>query len=194
MPEPGVAWVAWVQILGSVLTSAALLATAVSVYLLSRQAKTNERVAGATIYQNIVAMGNVVDDMHRQDPNLYGALFDGEGSICHQQGGLDVSKEQRENAVVFFSAMKWLNYFDMILTVSPMLPKNLRTHWISYVERHLRESSYLRCLVLDTDWYGAQLASLCKKSARDSIAKIQPPSIQPSNDIDKTQVIIVQDS
>lgn len=76
----------------------------------------------------------------------------------------------------FFSAMKWLNYFEMILMEGPALPKEIRYYWTNYVKGNLAQSSYLRRLASETDWYGRELVAIGQKVEDDINGKSAYPS------------------
>jgi len=153
----------WWQVLGSLgsfLSGIGLIAAAVSLLYLARQTKANERAALASVYQSIVALGDSINMMFINHPDLFKILFD----ETSEAGAIDVRKDESMNPRRFYAASKWLDYFELVLVLWPSIPVELRSPWRAYIKDHLAKSGYLRALVLGTNWYGDDLRQLASEA------------------------------
>ena len=149
-------WIDLIGAIGSFLSGIGLFAAAAGLIYLARQTRAGERATTAAVYQSIVALGNSINDMFIERPELYEQLFAG-ASVPMNSTMDDI---QRANPQRFFAATKWLDFFETILVLWPTIPEHLHQPWRDYIKCYLADSPLLQRLVLDTQvvWRGSQAA------------------------------------
>ena len=145
-------WIELASAIGSLLSVTGLFAAAAGLFYLARQARTNERATIAAVYQSIVAFGNELNDMFVERPELYEKIF----GVTSTLSDTTFDDPQR-----FFAAQKWLDYFETILVSWSSIPENLHRPWLEYIKSYLADSPLLQSIVLESQWYGDDLKSIC---------------------------------
>jgi hypothetical protein len=148
--------------IGSLLSGIGLFATAAGLVFLARQTRASERATTAAVYQSIVAMGNSINDMLIEKPELYGQLF----GVNSFSSDTTVDELQSRYPQRFFAAQKWLDYFEIILVMWPAIPDRLHDPWRDYIKSYLGSSALLQFLVFNSRWYGHDLKQLCREGIR----------------------------
>lgn len=144
--------------------------------------KANERAATASVYQSIVALGSSINDLFIREPQMFCEMFEKE----YTPGSLNILEDRFVNPKKQWVALKWLDYFETIFGLWHSIPEDLHVSWRAYIKHHLKHCSYLRRLVLDTDWYGEDLRRLCREIEAEqqemgSPAGQSSPQASPSN-------------
>lgn len=172
-------WVPRVGAFGSLLSGLGLFATTYALFQLRREARAAEVSARATVdaaraaeyaairaeytsrisnYQNLMAMGNSINATFLEHPELYNQLFEtphvGPESIKR-------TSDQQKDTQVLATALRFADYFELILDLGEAIPQDLRNSWYRYMRTCLKNSESLRDLVRNTDWYGASIKELC---------------------------------
>ena len=155
-------WLEVISALGSLLSGLGLIFAAVGMIYLVRQTRSGERATTATVYQSIAALGNSINDMFINEPELFTQISAGSQFPADKT----VVEEQRANPKRFFAASQWLDYFEMVLVLWSAIPRHLHEPWRNYIRSHLADSPYLQHLVLNTSWYGDDLMQLCREAQR----------------------------
>jgi len=150
-------WLEAVSAIGSLLGGLGLFAAAAGLIYLARQTRASERAATAAVYQSIVELGNSINDMFVERPELYHQIF----SAIPVPTDARAEEMERADPRLFFAASKWLDYFETILVLWQSIPMELHQPWHDYIKSHLANSPYLQHLVLRTPWYGPDLKRLC---------------------------------
>lgn len=153
-------WLEVITAVGSFLSGIGMVLGVVALVYLIRQTRANERATTATVYQSIVVLGNSINDMFVNDPELYCEIFGTSANFT----AATVEEEQGANPRRFFAALKWLDYFETIFVLWPAIPENLYEPWRSYIRDHLYNSTYIRRIVLESTWYGDDLVALCREA------------------------------
>ncbi|HEY0320825.1 MAG TPA: hypothetical protein VGC66_07730 [Pyrinomonadaceae bacterium] len=148
-------WIEIVAAIGSLLSGIGIFAAAASLIYLARQTR-------ASVYQGIVAMGNSINDMFLEKPELYNQIF-GDAAV-HAE--INIDDFPSNNPQCFFAAQKYLDYFELILVTRKGIPKKLQAPWENYIKSHFINSALLRAMV-NTDWYGKELQDLCELATRE---------------------------
>lgn len=153
-------WIDFIGAIGSFLSGIGLFAAAAGLIYLARQTRAGERATTAAVYQSIVTLGNSINDMFKERPELYEQLFAG-ASVPMDSTMDDI---ERANPQRFFAAAKWLDYFETILVLWPAIPEHLHQPWREYIKSCLADSPLLKRLTLDTQWFGEDLKNLCREA------------------------------
>jgi hypothetical protein len=169
-------WVELIAAIGSLLGGIGFFAAAASLVYLARQTRAGERATTAAVYQSIVSMGDSINDMFIERPELYVALFPG----APVPAGSDFKDVSRTNPQQYFAALRWLDYFETVLVLWSAIPAHLHEPWRAYITDCLRGSELLQYLVLETDWYGEDLRGLCRAAKRETIEPSNRP-LQPTS-------------
>jgi hypothetical protein len=139
---------------------------------LLRQTRAGEHATTATVYQSIVTLGNSINDMFVNDPELYPEIFGPTATFT----AATAEQEQFDHPRRFYAALKWLDYFETIFVLWPAIPENLRKPWRTYIRDHLADSPYICRIVLETSWYGEDLVRLCREGQKHKSPSIPETS------------------
>jgi hypothetical protein len=156
MPVPAVVLtdtVAVIAAVGSLLSGIGMVGTVGALYFLLRQARAAEAAGATAAYQSIVAMGNTINDTLFAYPDLIGAMYDHDASAEDGGSGFNLSAERSANPQLLVTALRVLDYFELILVTLPALPRGVQKEWEQYIGDQLQHSRYLRRIVLETGWY-----------------------------------------
>ena len=123
-------------------------------------------------YQSIVSMGDSINDMLIDKPELFEQIF-GANSL---PANITIDELQTKHIQQFYAAQKWLDYFEIILVTWPSIPEHLHKPWREYIKSYLGESPFLQFIVLNTQWYGSNLKQLCYEGINEKQKITQPVS------------------
>jgi hypothetical protein len=156
--------------IGSFLSGIGLFAAAAGLFYSVQQTRAAEKATSAAVYQSIVAMADSINDMFIERPELHPQLF-GDAAISSTP---NVVNEQAANPRRFFAALKWLDYFDVVLIHWKWVPEDLYEPWREYIKETLASSSYLQRIILETKWYSDDLRQMARHSNNPNVP---PPNL-----------------
>ncbi len=153
-------WIELVAAIGSLLSGIGLFAAAASLIYLARQTLANERATTAAVYQSIVSLGDSINNMCIEKPELYEKIFGGASAPADTS----LNDLQHTDPQRYFAAQKWLDYFETILVSWSAIPEHLHQPWRDYMKSYLIDSPLLQLIVFETQWYGDDLKKLCEEA------------------------------
>lgn len=155
---------------GSFLGGIGVIAAVVALFLSKRQAEANERATLASVYQALTSLGNSINDLFVQQPQLFSAIFGPAADVSFAT----IEEEHLQNPQRFYAALKWLDYFESVSVLWSAIPRELHEPWRAYIRSHFKLSPYLRRIVLETSWYGSELRKLCHQAEDEERPKSTP--------------------
>jgi hypothetical protein len=129
--------------------------------------RAGELLTTASVYQSIVTLGNSINDMFINQPELHREIFGPTADFTAP----NAEQEQCEHPRRFYAALKWLDYFETVLVSWPAIPDNLREPWKACIRDSFANSPYMSRFVLETPWFGDDLVRLCREAQQH-----KPPS------------------
>ncbi len=152
----------WLQVMasiGSLLSGLGLLGTMGALLLFLRQARASEQASIATAYQAIVSAGSNTNMLFLEHPELLAGLNDPK----YAEGDWEFEQLRGEDTRLILVSAQVLDYYELVLVTMGAFPRHLREEWQDYIRNQLRRQSFVRRVLLATDWYTDELRALAQR-------------------------------
>jgi len=98
-------WLEVISSVGSLLSGVGIVIAVMGLFFLIRQTRAGELSTTATVYQSIVTLGNSINDMFINQPELHREIFGPTADFT----AANAEQEQCEHPRRFYAALKWLD-------------------------------------------------------------------------------------